>query len=772
MTGSRGSADDIQPFPGDSLIGTSETTYAAISDTEIQRRPRSNTMSSIRSGLEIVREHLDSRKFVYLMLASLSIYLAFVAAFAPRTSLSRDLRRFHSARFTPSEVYRIYLDALLLENKASDHLDNLAVSGHSPDYLKDYLQNLGFSPKIEEFYPWTNRPIKQQLRVFNESKPIYKARLKESLSNVKHEAFHSYSKDGKLKSRFVYCNYCSRDDYQLLLKRQINIEGKIHLCRYGKLAPGNKLKNAELYGSSGVLLFNHDEEDGIFTTLNGYKRYPEGPARPMDAIQRDTVRYGSDIFGDPTTPGCASYYPDIEREAPDHYIPSIPSLAVSPETRDYLLSLLNKKGFGWEMDEKFNSNLLFTGPSDDGIEIELINQQQYGTYKSQNIIIEIPGILSDSDIIIGAPRVAFDVGNGAGASSSHSGTSVLLELARGLSKLQRKGWRPLRTIRLVSWDGKNGAQLGSSNYGAKHSVALKRDSLLYINLDKAISGDHFKVNANPILKTAIKEASKYVDYKIRNDWSLFDEWQKDTGNQIDPIKGEVDYSVFQYSLGIPVVSFKFSREVSDTDVFPINTAYDTKEYLLRFIDPKLHLHNTLARYVGMFVLMTSERELSYYNPHSYFTSIKKGFDDIFKSLSKDFYDDKKLMKKAKMLKALIVHIADSDSKTFERRNREVYEGCTSELPIWAIIRKFRAFLNLSRANRKLRRIGSIFLTHNGIDGRPLMKSSLFAPSTTDSRDVSVFPSLHDAVEAQDGERIMKALVILEAHFQSIQLLLS
>ncbi|KAL3238228.1 putative zinc metalloprotease [Nakaseomyces bracarensis] len=772
MTEVSGTADDIQPFPGDSLIGNArETNYSTIADTDnIQGRPRSNTMSSIRSGLEIVREHMDRRKFIYLVLASVSIYLAFVAAFAPRTSLSRDLRRFHSAKFTPSEVYRIYLDALLLENRASDHLDSLATAEDSSEYIIDYLDKLGFTAQVERFYPWTNQPKEQQLRVFNKNKRIYEAKLKESLSNVRQQAFHSYSKDGKLRSRFVYCNYCSKEDYELLLEKKADIEGKVHLCRYGKLAPGNKLKNAELYGSSGVLLFNHDEEDGSFTTLNGYKRYPEGPARPKDAIQRDTVRYGSDIFGDPTTPGYASYYSEIEREAPDKYLPSIPSLAISPQDRNYLLSLLDGKGVDWGLSK--GERGYYSGPSNADIEIELINEQQYGVSESKNIVVEIPGILSDSEIIVGAHRVAFEMGNGAGASSSHSGTSVLLEMARGLSKLQRKGWRPLRTIKIVSWDGKNGAQLGSSNYGSKHSVALKRGSLLYINLDKAVTGKHFKVNANPMLKTAIKEASKYVGFKLKDDWSLFDEWQQDTGNKIDPIEGEVDYSVFQYFLGIPVVSFKFSREVSDTDAFPINTAYDIKDYLLRFIDPDLQLHNTLSRYLGMFVLMTSERELSYYNPHSFLTSVKEGYEGIHKDLTNIFYKDDKIMEKAKQLRALIVHIADNDSKDFERRNREVYERCTTELPIWAIVRKLTAFLNLSRANRKLRRIGSIFLTYSGIDGRPLMKSSLFAPSVSDSRKIALFPGLYDAVQATDIDRVWRALIILEAHFRSLKYVLS
>ena len=35
----------------------------------------------------------------------------------------------------------------------------------------------------------------------------------------------------------------------------------------------------------------------------------------------------------------------------------------------------------------------------------------------------------------------------------NSGTSVMLELARGLAVLMEAGWRPERTIQFGSWDG-------------------------------------------------------------------------------------------------------------------------------------------------------------------------------------------------------------------------------------------------------------------------------------------------------------------------------
>lgn len=39
-----------------------------------------------------------------------------------------------------------------------------------------------------------------------------------------------------------------------------------------------------------------------------------------------------------------------------------------------------------------------------------------------------------------------------GATDPISGTATLLEIVRGLGHLVKKGWKPLRTILIASWD--------------------------------------------------------------------------------------------------------------------------------------------------------------------------------------------------------------------------------------------------------------------------------------------------------------------------------
>lgn len=63
------------------------------------------------------------------------------------------------------------------------------------------------------------------------------------------------------------------------------------------------------------------------TVENGYKPYPEGPARNPTSVQRGSVQYISLYPGDPTTPGLPAYENATRTEGEN--IPKIPSLPIS-----------------------------------------------------------------------------------------------------------------------------------------------------------------------------------------------------------------------------------------------------------------------------------------------------------------------------------------------------------------------------------------------------------------------------------------------------------
>jgi N-acetylated-alpha-linked acidic dipeptidase len=83
----------------------------------------------------------------------------------------------------------------------------------------------------------------------------------------------------------------------LLIKEGFNIQNKIVLCRYGFTFRGNKVKNAEKYGVSGVLLF--DDPMRAAPPEARDKIYPNGDFLPPEGVQRGSLNYKE---GDPSTP--------------------------------------------------------------------------------------------------------------------------------------------------------------------------------------------------------------------------------------------------------------------------------------------------------------------------------------------------------------------------------------------------------------------------------------------------------------------------------------
>jgi N-acetylated-alpha-linked acidic dipeptidase len=79
----------------------------------------------------------------------------------------------------------------------------------------------------------------------------------------------------------------------------------------------------------------------------------------------------------------------------------------------------------------------------------------------QNVISVIEGKEEpERYVILGNHRDAWTFGG----VDPNSGTAALLELAQRLSELQKKGWRPRRTIILCNWDAEEYALVSLSTH--------------------------------------------------------------------------------------------------------------------------------------------------------------------------------------------------------------------------------------------------------------------------------------------------------------------
>jgi N-acetylated-alpha-linked acidic dipeptidase len=108
--------------------------------------------------------------------------------------------------------------------------------------------------------------------------------------------FHGYSASGNVTAPYVYVNFGTFQDFEDLIAANVSLKGKIALAKYGSIFRGLKVKRAQELGMVGVVMYSDPQEDGEVTEENGYKTYPDGPARNPSSVQRGSTQYISTFF--------------------------------------------------------------------------------------------------------------------------------------------------------------------------------------------------------------------------------------------------------------------------------------------------------------------------------------------------------------------------------------------------------------------------------------------------------------------------------------------
>ena len=103
--------------------------------------------------------------------------------------------------------------------------------------------------------------------------------------------FHGYSASGNVTGQFVYINFGTYQDFEDLVKANVTLKGNIAIAKYGRIFRGLKVKRAQELGMIGVVIYSDTQEDGEITEPNGYKPYPEGPAKNPSSVQRGSVQF-------------------------------------------------------------------------------------------------------------------------------------------------------------------------------------------------------------------------------------------------------------------------------------------------------------------------------------------------------------------------------------------------------------------------------------------------------------------------------------------------
>ena len=94
-----------------------------------------------------------------------------------------------------------------------------------------------------------------------------------------------------------------------------------------------------------------------------------------------------------------------------------------------------------------------------------------------------------------------------GAADPNSGTASVHEIVRAYGQMARKGWKPLRTIVIASWDAEEYGLVGSTEMAEDYAGWIQKNVVAYLNVDVAAAGSGYYARASPTLADLFVEVS-------------------------------------------------------------------------------------------------------------------------------------------------------------------------------------------------------------------------------------------------------------------------
>jgi N-acetylated-alpha-linked acidic dipeptidase len=658
---------------------------------------------------------------------------------------------------------------------AREHLRRLTaephVAGTKEDYatavyVRDQIRSYGIPAELKEYdvlLPYPKQPsIVEIVGRRRERLTVKEAVVTEdptSSSSKIIPLFNGYSPSGDVTAPLVYVNYGLPPDYEALKKLGVDVKGKLVLARYGNSFRGVKAKVAEENGAIGLIIYSDPSDDGY---MQG-DVYPKGPWRPESSAQRGSVQYLFQYPGDPLTPGKPSI-PGVARlkieEATD--LTRIPVQPISYGDARRLLEPMR----GPVRPRGFQGGLPFAyhvGGTDD-LRVHLKTEMDYQIRKIWNVIARMEGNEErDRWVIMGNHRDAWTFG----AVDPNSGTTAMLEAARGFGQLLKNGWKPRRTIVLCSWDGEEYGLIGSTEWAEEYADELREKAVAYLNMDAAVSGANFGASSVPSLWKLIRGATRDIrDPKTGK--SIYQQWQDrsresrpepdltdaETGSDVTIAEARIgalgsgsDYTPFLQHLGIPSLDMGFG---GDYGVY--HSAYDSFHWMTRFGDPTFAYHVAAAQLWGTVAMRLADADGLPFDYVDYGAQITEFFTESIKTarrrnLSAAF--DEKGMSEA------IEDFSTEAGRVEKSRQETVLE--VERTRVEANDRYRRAEARLKRINDALLATERALTDVQGLRGRPWYRHQIYAPGFYTGYAAQPLPDFRQALEDRSPANAKEAL---------------
>lgn len=417
----------------------------------------------------------------------------------------------------------------------------------------------------------------------------------------------AYSASGTAEGQVVYVNYGLPADYAELATLGVSLEGKIALARYGRSHRAVKTHTAEQAGARALILYSDPGDDG---EVKG-PAWPKGYWRGQQMLQRGNAKYSWFWHGDPLTPGVGATK-DAARipEATAPTLPKIPVVVMSWGEAQHLMAALG----GANAPERFHGGLRMpykVGPGPAAVRVEVAMDQ--GLRPIYDVVASIKGTgTPERSILFGTHHDAWTFGG----VDPGTGTTALLEVAKGLGQLAKTGWKPARTISFAFWDAEEFGLVGSTEYAEALKAQLQEQLIMYVNIDMYMAG-RFDPGGVPSLSAFVADVAKDVP---EGDTTVFERWKAsesarrkvaDTSTftpDLKPLGSGADFVPFQDHLGVPTMAIEFIGD-NGYGYGTYHTNYDSRAYVEQIADPGFRQGVLMSQVLGTMALRMSEADV-------------------------------------------------------------------------------------------------------------------------------------------------------------------
>jgi len=579
-------------------------------------------------------------------------------------------------------------------------------------------------------------------------------------------SYNAFSADGDVEAELVFVNYGVPKDYEELDKLGIDVKGKIVIAKYYGSWRGIKPKLAAEKGAIGCIIYSDPQDDGYVAG----DVYPKGAYKNKTGVQRGSVMDMPTYPGDVLTPGYAATK-DAERldrkDAPT--ITKIPVLPISYEDAQPLLAALD----GAVAPRSWRGGLPITyhiGPGPAKVHLKL--EFDWQLKPAHNVIATMKGTdFPDQWVMRGNHHDAWVHG----ANDPISGMVALMEEARAVAELAKKGDKPKRTVVYCAWDAEEPGLIGSTEWVEDHRKELRQKVVAYINTDgngrgflrvggshslQAMVGEVAGSVTDPQKGVSIKERSIAVDM-VRGGTEDFELYALGSGS---------DYTPFIQHAGIASLNLGFGGENGGGEY---HTIYDTYHHYKRFKDPDFAYGLTLANTAGRITLRLANADLLPFEFKQWHKTVSGYLDEIMKATDKMRTD---VEKHNSLVEKNSFELAADPKKPFVKPEKKAVIPYLDFTPLQNEIAALKTTIGvisqvdvsklstaeLHTLNNKLLHAEQFLTSEEGLPRRSWYKHQIYAPGFYTGYGVKTLPSVREAVEQKDWKEAQEQIGVLSA----------